>query len=133
MTTVLRPNFEDPFNTAKDLVDNNITIYGYPTSWQQDVFNASDDPALRRLADTYHIPTTFHGWYYYLYYNVIEKGTHAYVHHYLYPIELSMGRWWRSTEHIPGMYPYGGWITRKNWYLNEVIFAIRGILWYFSE
>ena len=30
MTTILRPNFEDPLNTAQDLVDNNITMFGKP-------------------------------------------------------------------------------------------------------
>ena len=42
-------------NTAQQMVDNNITMFGYPTGYLQRVFNASEDPALKKLAETYHI------------------------------------------------------------------------------
>ena len=124
MTTVLRPNFEDPFNTAQQMVDNNITMFGYPNDYHQDIFNASNDTALKKLAETYHIAETWDEYENDYKYHIHEKGTHANVYSYLTQWELEMGKWWRSTEHIPGMYPYGGWITRRNWYLNEVIFTI---------
>ena len=128
MTTVLRPNFEDPLNTAQQMVDNNIIMFGYPTSTHQDIFNASNDPALKKLAETYHIAETWDEYMNDYKYHIHEKGTHANVYSYLTQWELEMGKWWRSTEHIPGMYPYGGWITRRNWYLNEVIFTIISFL-----
>ena len=128
MTTVLRPNFEDPFNTAQQMVDNNITMFGYPTSYHQAVFNESENPALKKLAETYHVAETWDGWIDDLEYYVFSKGTHGYVYSYLYPDELKLGKWWRSTEHIPGLTPFGSWITRINWYLNEVIFAIISFL-----
>ena len=124
MTTVLRPNFEDPLNTAQQMVDNNITMIGYPFSFHQYIFNASDDPALKKLAETYHISETWNEFYEDFEYYIQTKGTHGYVYTYLFPEELKMGKWWRSTETIPGKYPYLGYLTRINWYLNEVIFAI---------
>ena len=124
MTTILRPKFEEPLNTAQQLVDNNITMFGYPHAYHPDVFNASEDPALKKLAETYHITDTWYEYYNDFEYHIHEKGTHANVYSYLQPHELKMGKWWRSTEHIPGIYPYFGYITRVNWYLNEVIFAI---------
>ena len=127
MTTILRPNFEDPLNTAQQMVDNNITMFGYPGSYHQDIFNESEDPALKKLAETYHIPETWDEYWDYYEYYVHTKGTHANVYGYLEPDELEMGKWWRSTETIPG-YPYGGWTSRINWYLNEVILPLRGHL-----
>ena len=124
MTTVLRPNFEDPLNTAQQMVDNNITMFGYPTSYHQAVFNESENPALKKLAETYHIAETWDEFENDLVYHIHLEGTHGYVYSYLLPEELETGKWWRSTEHIPGLSPYGGWITRKNWYLNEVLLTI---------
>ena len=128
MSTVLRPNFEDPFNTAQQMVDNNITMFGYPGSYHQNIFNASEDPALKKLAETYHNAETWDEYKYDMEYHIHTKGTHAIVYSYLEPDELKTGKWWRSTEHIPGTYPYGGWLTRINWYLNEVIFTIISFL-----
>ena len=107
-------------NTANQLVDNNITMFGNPISYHQDSFNASEDPALKKLAETYHIAETWEEYENDFEYHLHEKGTHAYVYSYLYPEHLKMGRWWRSTEHIPGLTPYGVFITRRKWYLNEV-------------
>ena len=119
MTTILRPNFEDPLNTAQDLVDNNITMFGRPTDYYDYYFNISDDPALKELAKTYHKARTWDEWDNDFKYHIQEKGTHAYVYTYLEP-NLKSGKWWRSTEHIPDIPPYGGFLSRRNWYLDEV-------------
>ena len=115
-------------NTANQLVDNNITMFGMPISYHQDMFNTSEDPALKKLAETYHIAETWDEYVHDMEYHIHTKGTHAIVYSYLDPIDLNMGKWWRSTENIPGMNPYGGFPTRKNWYLNEVIFAFFSFL-----
>ena len=102
------------------MVDNNITMFGYPTDYHQAVFNESEDPALKKLAVTYHIAETWDEYHKDYEYHIHEKGTHANVYSYLQPHELKMGKWWRSKEHIPGLTPYGIWYSRINWYLNEV-------------
>ena len=124
LTTILRPNFKDPLNTAQQMVDNNITMFGHPHDYHPESFNTSEDPALKKLAETYHIAETWDEFSDDFLYHIQTKGTHAYVYSYLVPWMLEMGKWWRSTEYIPGMSPYGVWQSRKNWYLNEVIFAI---------
>ena len=103
------------------MVDNNITMFGYPGSFQPYVFNLSQDPAYNKLAETYHIADTWDKFGDGIEYYIHEKGTHAYAYSYLTQWELDTGKWWKSTEAIPGIYPYGGWISRINWYLNEVI------------
>ena len=125
MTTILRPNFEDPLNTAQQMVDNNITMFGHPYDYHPASFNASEDPALKKLAETYHIAETYGNEYYNDYeYYIQTKGTHAFVYSYLEPWQLELGKWWRSTENIPGLQPYGGFMVRKKWHLGEVLFAI---------
>ena len=136
MTTVLRPNFEDPFNTAEDMVKNNITMLGNPLYQyrQTDIFENSTDPFLKKLAETYHSDLTWTEYYKNYEDFIHKKGTHAIIERYLTPEDLEYRvynetvKWWRSNEPIPGLHPYSGWITRRNWYLNEVIFAIISFL-----
>ena len=99
-------------------------MFGYPLSYHQKIFYDSEDPALKKLAVTYHIAETWEEFNNDYEYHIQTKGTHADVSSYLWPEQLKMGKWWRSTEHIPGICPYAGYLTRINWYLNEVIFTI---------
>ena len=75
-----------------------------------------------KLAETYHFTDaqTMDEYHVDFEKHIHEKGTHAYVYSYLLPREQKMGKWWRSIEYIPIFNPYGVWITRINWYLNEV-------------
>ena len=89
-------------------------------SYHPSFFKTSEDPALKKLAETYHIAETWDEYEQDFGYHLQKKGTHAYVYSFLEPYQLEMGKWWRSTEPIYGMYPYGGWTSRINWDLNEV-------------
>ena len=51
---------------------------------------------------------------------VFDAGTHAQLTGYLAPWQLDYGRWHRSKETLAGKYPYSGYLTNKNWHLNEV-------------
>ena len=121
LTTILRPNFEDPLDTAEDLVDNNITLYEVPGGyiWKQ-FLTQSPVLAYNRLVETMILTKDWDEYYYYSEHYVIDKGTHTQMSGYLYPEELDMGRWWRSQEKVSGRIPYGGYLSNKKWYLNEV-------------
>ena len=50
-------------------------------------------------------------------------GTHAFLRPYLSKYELAIApaeKWWRSNEKQPGKNPYAGYLSAKNWSLNEV-------------
>merc|ERR1712198_765160 len=49
---------------------------------------------------------------------VIEKGTHTFLGSYLTAWEKTLGRYWKG-EKLDGDYPYGGYLSDKNWHLNE--------------
>ena len=42
LTTILRPNFEDPINTPQDLLDQNVTLWEIPGGdiWRQFLMNS---------------------------------------------------------------------------------------------
>ena len=118
---MLRPNFEDPLDTAQDLVDNNITLYFTPGGniWKQ-FLSLSPITAYNKLSETVYITTGYDEFDYYSKHNVIGNGTHAYMGSFLPRYILAMGTWYRSKQNIVGKYPYGGYLSNKKWYLNKV-------------
>ena len=68
------------------------------------------------------------------FYNITDQdlmgnGTHATMAAYMTPYDLHCGwyisedlhcRWYRSKEKVPGIFPFGGYLTNKKWHLNEV-------------
>ena len=128
LTTILRPNFEKPLDTAKQLVEKNITLYDTPGTeiWKQFLLESSI-PEYNILGETFIFTDDYDNDDYYHFYNiskhdVIGAGTHAYMGGGLDDTQLDMGRWYRSKEKVAGHYPYIGYLTTKKWHLNEVFF-----------
>ena len=122
LTTILRPNFEEPLDTAKQLVEKNISLYGIPATeiWKQFLLE-SPIQEYNKLGETY---ITADNWDHYdniTKQDVMGAGTHAYMGGELDSYDLAMGRWYRSKEKLSGNYPYGGYLTNKKWHLNEVM------------
>ena len=121
LTTILRPNFEEPLDTAKQLVEKNITLYDVPGAeiWKQFLLD-SPLPEYNKLGETYLIADDYDHFYNISRDDVIGAGTHAQLAGGLTLTELDLGRWYRSREKVAGMNPYGGYLTNKKWNLNEV-------------
>ena len=121
LTTILKPNFEEPLDTAKQLVDKNITLYNQPWGdiWKQFLLE-SPIPEYNILGGTYIIADDWDHFDNISKHDVIGAGTHAQMVDYLTLHELSLGNWHRSEEKLAGTYPYGGYLTNKKWHLNEV-------------
>ena len=122
LTTILRPNFEEPLDTAKQLVDKNITLYNQPWGdiWKQFLLE-SPIPEYNILGETMIIADDWDHFDNITLHDVIGAGTHAQVSTSVAQYELAMGNWYRSKEKLAGKYPYGGYLTNKKWHLNEVI------------
>ena len=121
LTTILRPNFEEPLDTAKQLVEKNVTLYNGPGAemWKQFLLESSI-PEYNILGETIIIADDFDHFVNMTKDDVMSTGTHANMAAYLGQNTLSMGRWHRSKEKVAGFYPYGGYLTNKKWHLNEV-------------
>ena len=118
----MRPNFEEPLDTAKQLVDKNITLYNQPWGdiWKQFLLE-SPIPEYNILGETMIIADDWDHFDNITLHDVIGAGTHAQVSTSVAQYELAMGKWYRSKEKVAGKYPYGGYLTNKKWHLNEVI------------
>ena len=127
----MKPNFEDPLDTAKQLVEKNITLYDIPGGeiWKQFLLESSI-PEYNKLGENYIIADDWDHFNYITEHYVIGAGTHAQMAPAVEPLELSIGEneeinsgrgWYRSKEKVAGKYPYSGYLTNKKWHLNEVI------------
>ena len=119
----MRPNFEEPLDTAKQLVEPNIKLCmgpGASSGWR-DWLLESNNSEYRTLAENMYIPDDWNWGHFYemVEYYVIGKGTHALMASYLDPYDLAMGRWYRSKENVE-VNPYFGFLSNKKWHLNEV-------------
>ena len=127
----MRPNFEEPLDTAKQLVEKNIALYNGPGAeiWKQFLLESSI-PEYNILGETIVIANDYDHFDNITKHDVIGAGTHAQMASSLYPDELSLGEnedinsgrgWYRSKEKVAGINPYTGYLTNKKWHMNEVI------------
>ena len=121
---MMRPRFEDPIDTAKDMMDNNITLfelyYFYPTL-KQSLLDL-DIPEYTFIAENMVSVKDYDEYWYYVEHYIHGSGTHAFMHGYLGNDALQiapMEKWWKSSEIIPGN-PYYSYLSSRNWIMNEV-------------
>ena len=118
---MLRPNFEDPLDTAEQLVEQNITLFYIPGGeiWKQQLMK-SPNLFYQTLGKAMIIPQNWDEFDYLNEFSLMVEGTHAQLSDALLPYEEELGIWHRSTEKVSGKYPFGGYLSRINWHLNEV-------------
>ena len=147
---MIEPSFEDPIDSAEDLVNNNITLFANSefrvfeslkdhllslniSEWTiaaENMINATDCASYPQR-DEDQCSEIIGLFQYYIKYHLLGNGTHAFLTHYLrksdiYPDDLFgfskkwKQKWWRSKETLPGASPYGGYYTNRKWVLNEV-------------
>ena len=116
---MLKQRFEEPIDSAKQLIENNISLYMGPGSyyWVQFLAN-SPIPEYQTLSKRLIIPNSRNEFKEKLKHDVIGNGTHAFMNFKLMPDEKSLGRWWKGNL-VLGDYPYAGHFSDKKWHLNE--------------
>ena len=138
---ILRPNFEEPLDTAKQLVErNNITLY-FDFGFESNKEWLLDSPILeyRILGENAIIADDYNHFYNMSAHDVMGSGTHAQMTYFIDGYELELGEeyhpegrgWYRAKEKVAGS-PYTGYLTNKKWYLNEVLSKIKYTLRLFS-
>ena len=122
---MMRPRFEDPIDTAKDMMDNNITLFEheyYYSSIKQFLLNL-DIPEYTFIAENMVSVKDWDEFHYYTEHYIHGSGTHAFLLGSLGYNNLQiapMEKWWKSSEIVPGMNPYGSYLSSRNWIMNEV-------------
>ena len=145
----MKPNFEPFVHTARDLVERGIILYMWPGSqiWRQ-MLSQSDNPEHRKIAESMIITESYDQYNAMIKNEMLSQGTHAMMLSYLYPYELAWatevdddqgvtivsteymtqkgeykynhGRGYYRGEMVVGKIPGGGYLTHKQWHLNEV-------------
>ena len=132
----MKPNFESPVHTARDLVDRNITLYMGPPQfiWRQ-MLNQSDIPEYKKIAESMIITESWEQFHEITRNQLLSQGTHAQMKWGMWPNELAYatqydhdqgkykynsGRGFYRGEKLVGKIPETGYLTNKKWHLNEV-------------
>ena len=134
LTVILRPNFEEPLDTAKQLVEKNITIFFDPMLGENNRQWLRDHPIpeYRILGENGIVADD---WVHYdniIANDVLGEGTHAIITHWIDWYVQALGKkyhpdgraWYNSKERLSAS-PYAGYITNKKWPLNEVLYKIK--------
>ena len=122
LTVLLTPSYEEPVETAKDLINRGITLILWPGAeiWIQ-LFAASQDPNYQEISQRFDIAKDWDE-----YEDMLRKvistgmyadmGTMPWVDN-----EEEYKDWYRSTERIGGTYPYLVHLSNKKWPLKKVL------------
>ena len=128
---ILRPNFEEPLDTAKQLVEKNITLYFWPSFDQRKQWLLeSPIPEYRILGENAIIADDWDHYDNITKHDAMGAGTHAQMAYFLawelFEEYHPEGKgWYRSKDIVSGRSPYAGFLTNKKWHLNEVVSKIK--------
>ena len=124
LTVLLRPSYEEPVETAADLIKRDIIPFYVPGGdiLRQD-FAASTDPNYQKISKKLVIANDWDE-----YYDMVRKltstgkfaeiGTEPFT--WVVP-EEELKNWYRSSQTIRGVNPYVGHFSNKKWPLKKVL------------
>ena len=121
LTVLLRPSYEDPVETAADLIKKNITPFYTPGGeiFRQ-VFAASPDPVYQEISRRLLIPRDLDE-YDDMVRKVTSTGLFADIGAFPWSVpEEEYKDWYRSSETIAGDFPYALHLSNKKWPLKKV-------------
>ena len=124
LTVLLKPSYEEPVETAEDLIERDITPFSWPGSdYYIEMFAEYPDPFYKQIAPKLHIAKD---WVEYdeMMFKVVPTGRFATIGHrpdpYTVP-EENYKDWYRSKEMIKGTYSFTGHLLNKKWPLKKVL------------
>ncbi len=125
LTVLLTPSYEEPVETAKDLIKRNITPILWPTgAIYVQLFAASPDPIYQEISRRLVIAKDWEE-YDDMLSKVISTGMFADMGTTPWILNSTdeYNDWYRSTETIPGDYPYAVHLSNKKWPLKKVLYS----------
>ena len=124
LTVLLRPKYEEPIETAADMVRRDITPFYFPgMHYMRAVLAASPIPENRELSKKLYIPNDYDEMYE-LADKVQDTGLYAMIGTtpWAYPEEFK--DWYRSSETLGGFSKYSVHLTNKKWPIKKVLLRI---------
>ena len=121
LTVLLRPSYEEPVETAADLIKRNITPILYPGGETYiQLFSASPDPVYQEISRRFVVAKDWDE-YDDMLRKVISTGLFASLGSEPWVEEEEFKHWYRSSEAIAGFNPYVGHLANKKWPLKKVL------------
>ena len=126
LTVLLRPSYGEPVETAKDLINRNITPFLTPVAEIYiQMFAASPDPIYQEISRRFVITKDWDE-YEDMVHKVLSTGVYAEIGKLPWifiweNIEEELKDWYRSTEIIGGTNPYSIHLSNKKWPLKKVM------------
>ena len=124
LTVLLRPSYEEPVETAKDVINRDITPFYLPGGeiWKQ-FFAASPDSNYQEISRRFVLAKDWDE-----YDDMVRKVTSTGMYASIGTIpdgwavpEEEYKEWYRSTERISGYFPYQVHLSNKKWPLKKVL------------
>ena len=118
--------FNPSLSSAKQMIENNITLLGTPSGEYWVKFLATSPiPEYQTLSKSMVVTKDWDEYDQLIEYAILGNGTHAKMSYGLEPWEKHLGRWWQGNL-VLGDCPYAGYFADKKWHLNEanVIFNL---------
>ena len=124
LTVLLTPSYEEPVESAKDLIKRDlIPFYAPGGDIYKQFFASSPDPIYQEISRRLLIPKDFDE-----YEDLIRKVTSTGIYAQMRPFpdpwyveEKELKDWYRGTETIAGDYPYQVHLLNKKWPLKKVL------------
>ena len=126
LTVLLRPSYEEPVETAANLIKRDISPFMAPGGEiYKQVFAESPDPDYQEISQRLIIAKDWDE-----YEDMVRKvtSTGLFAEVGLVPDTWSVPEeeytdWYRSSETLAGDYPYGGHLANKKWPLKKVLLS----------
>ena len=124
LTVLLTPSYEDPVETANDLIERDIIPFYNPGGeiWRQ-FFAASSDPNYQEISRRLNLPKDWDE-----FEDMVGKVTSTGMYASIGTVppfwivpEEDFKDWYRSTETIAGDFPFSVHLSNKKWPLKKVL------------
>ena len=123
LTVLLRPSYEEPVETAEDLVKRDIIPFTAPGGeFYKQLFADSEDPNYQEISQKFVIAKDWDE-YLDLVRKVNSTGMYADIGNfptYINSMEEELKYWYQSSETIGGDYPYMIHLSNKKWPMLKV-------------
>ena len=123
LNVLLTPSYEEPVDTAADIIERNIKPILWPggESFKQ-FFAASPDPNYHEISRRFVIAKDWDEYFGDLQRKVISTGMYAAIGSIPWNVpKEEFDDWYRSSEGILGDFPYSFHLSNKKWQLKKVL------------
>ena len=122
LTVLLRPSYEEPVDTAADLIKNDITPFYHQAGFEmmRKFLAASPNPDYQEISQRL-VPAKDWDEYRDMLEQVLSTGLFAHINTVPFENPEEYKYWYRSSNPISGFNPYSGHLTNKKWPLKKVL------------